>query len=100
MSRSGEKLDELLGIEPSKERIIKIALEGFDAVKTNQIKNQEKIGMEIVMLNGKINIKRVWNNLDEFEMNKLEAKLNAERKIRRERKTSKKKYKKHRNIKT
>ena len=40
--RFGEKLYGLLGIEPSKERIIKTALEGFDAVKTNQKKESRK----------------------------------------------------------
>ena len=33
------------------------------------------------MLGGKINIKRIRNDLDEFEMNELEAKVNAEIKI-------------------
>ena len=57
--------------------------------------------MKIVMLNGKINIKRIWNDLDEFEMNKLEAKLNAEIEILEEReKKARKNIKKHRNIKT
>ena len=48
-----EKLNELLSIEPSKERIIKTALEAFDAKKANEIKNLEEVEMEIVMLNGK-----------------------------------------------
>ena len=99
--RFGEKLYELLGTEPSKKRIIKTALEGFDAVKTNKKKSQEKIEMEIVMLNGRINIKRIWNDLDKFEMNKLEAKQNAEIEILEEReKQARKNIKKHRNIKT
>ena len=48
-----EKLNELLSIEPSKERIIKTALEAFDGKKANEIKNLEEVEMEIVMLNGK-----------------------------------------------
>ena len=30
------------------------------------------------MLEGKLNIKRIWNNIDEFEINELVAKRNAE----------------------
>ena len=41
-----EKVDELLDTEPFKERIIKTALERFDAIKTNEIKNLEGIAME------------------------------------------------------
>ena len=37
------------------------------------------------MLEGKLNIKKMWNNLDEFEMNELVAKLNTEIEILEER---------------
>ena len=33
------------------------------------------------MLKGKIRIKKICNNLDGFELNESEAKINAERKI-------------------
>ena len=69
MLDSIKRLDELLGTEPSKERIIKTALEGFDAIKTNEIKNQEKTEMEIVILNRKVKFERLRNTLDDFEMN-------------------------------
>ena len=54
------------------------------------------------MLKGKSNIKRIWNNLDEFEMNELVAKRNAEIEILEEREKNKqeKNHKKHRKIKT
>ena len=70
----------------------KTALEGFDAIKTNEIKNIRRKAMVIYygnvlyILERKINIKRIWNNLDEFEMNELVAKLNADIEILRERK--------------
>ena len=41
--------------------------------------------MEMSMLEGKLNIKKMWNNLDEFEMNELVAKLNTEIEILEER---------------
>ena len=37
--------------------------------------------MEIVMLNEKLKIKRIYNSLNKFEMNELEAKVNEEIKI-------------------
>ena len=69
MLDSIKRLDELLGTERSKERIIKTALEGFDAIKTNEIKNQEKTEMEIVISNRKVKFERLRNTLDDFEMN-------------------------------
>ena len=56
-----EKFSELLVPEPSKKRILKTALEGFDAIKTNEIKNLEGKEMEIVMLNGKIKFEKLRN---------------------------------------
>ena len=69
MLDSIKRLDDLLGTEPSKVRIIKTALEGFDAIKTNEIKNQEKTEMEIVISNRKVKFERLRNTLDDFEMN-------------------------------
>ena len=57
---------------------MKTALEGFNAIKTNEIENLEVIEMGIVTLNVKIKIERLRNTLDEFEINELETKLNAE----------------------
>lgn len=69
MLDSIKRLDDLLGTEPFKGRIIKTALEGFDAIKTNEIKNQEKTEMEIVILNRKVKFERLRNTLDDSEMN-------------------------------
>ena len=41
--------------------------------------------MEMSMLEGKLNIKKMWNNLDEFDLNELVAKLNTEIEILEER---------------
>ena len=71
-------------IKPHKKRIkiiIKTALEEFQIIKADQIKNLERITMEISLIGGKIKVKRIGNYLDEFEMNELEAKINTEIKI-------------------
>ena len=82
MLDSIKRLDELLDIEPHNKRIIvKTTLEVFDAIKTNEIKNIRRIATEISTLEGKLNIKTIWNNLNEFEMNELVAKLNADKEI-------------------
>ena len=82
MLDSIKRLDELLDIEPHNKRIIvKTTLEVFDAIKTNEIKNIRRIATEISTLEGKLNIITIWNNLNEFEMNELVAKLNADKEI-------------------
>ena len=50
-------------------------------IRTKIIKNLKEIEMKLLMLEQKVKIKKIWNNLDEFEMNELEAKVNAEIKI-------------------
>ena len=62
-----ETFDEFLVKEPSKERIIKIVLEDFDAIKANQIKNLEGMEMKILMLNGKTRFYRLRNTLYELK---------------------------------
>ena len=57
---------------------MKTALEGFNTIKTNETENLEEIEMGIVTLNVKIKIEILRNTLDEFEINELETKLNAE----------------------
>ena len=57
---------------------MKTALEGFNAIKANEIENLEEIEMGIVTLNVKIKVERLRNTSDEFEINDLETKLNAE----------------------
>ena len=57
--------------------------------------------MKTVILNWKIKFERLRNTLDEFQMNELKAKLNAEIKIievTEKQRTNK--YKKHGKIKT
>ena len=50
-------------------------------IKIIEIKNLEKIKMEISMLEGKMKIKRIWNSLDEFEMKELEGEIKEEIKL-------------------
>ena len=52
MLESIKRFDELLVIEPSKERIIKTALKGFDAIKTNNLEESRKNS------NGNVNTRR------------------------------------------
>ena len=44
------------------EETITTALEELEIIKTNEIKNLKEIATEILMLKGKLNIKRIWNN--------------------------------------
>ena len=81
------------------EETITTALEELEIIKTNEIKNLKEIATEILMLKGKLNIKRIWNNLAEFETKEFVAKLNAEIEILKEREKQEK-NKKPRKIKT
>ena len=45
---------------------------------TDEMKNLDDIEMKTMMKERKIIIKRLWNDLDEFEMNELEIKINAQ----------------------
>ena len=75
------------------EKIVRAALEELEIIKTNEIENLKEIATEILMLKGKLNIKRIWNNLDEFETKEFVAKLNAEIEILKEREKQEKKKK-------
>ena len=81
------------------EETITTALEELEIIKTNEIKNLKEIATEILMLKGKLNIKRIWNNLAEFETKEFVAKLNAEIEILKEREKNKKKIKKPEKLK-
>ena len=58
----------------------------------DEMKNLDDTEMKVMMKEGKIITKRLWNDLDEFEINALQIKINA--KI----KTLKNEEKKVRNI--
>ena len=73
------------------EKIIRTASEELEIIKTHDIENLKEIATEILMLKGKLNIKRIWNNLDEFETKEFVAKLNAEIEILKEREKQEKK---------
>ena len=40
-------------------------------MKADEMRNLKEIEMKILMKNVKIRIKKLWNNLDEYGMNKL-----------------------------
>ena len=71
---------------PQKRNKIIIKTAFFISIKTNEIKNLERLAMKIAMLGRKLNIKRITKSLDKFEMNELEAKVNEEIKILEKRK--------------
>ena len=47
-------------------------------MKADEMKNLKEIEIKILMLKGRVKIRKLWNDLVENEMNKLEAKVNAE----------------------
>ena len=51
------------------ELIIRKALEELETMKTDEVKNLKEIEMEILMKNGKLKIKKLLNDVDEYEMN-------------------------------
>ena len=50
----------------------------------DEIKNLEEIEIEMINLKGRIRIKRIKNNLENFEMNESEAEVAEEIKILKE----------------
>ena len=58
--------------------IIDNATDEINLMITDDMKNLDDIEMEIMMKERKIIKKRLWNDLDEFEINELEIKINAE----------------------
>ena len=44
----------------------------------DEMKNLDDTEMKVMMKEGKIITKRLWNDLDEFEINALQIKINAE----------------------
>lgn len=44
-------------------------------IEMDEIKNLNKTEMKILMKNGKIKIKKLWNDIHEYEMNELEEEI-------------------------
>ena len=76
------RLEKLIDSGPLKinkiEIITRKVLEELEISKINETKNLEEIEMEALMLVGKMKFEKIRNSLYEFEMNELEAKVNAE----------------------
>ena len=63
--------------------IIDKAIDEINLTIADEMKNRDDIGMKIMMKVGKMIIKRLRNDSDEFEMNGLEIQINAEIEILR-----------------
>ena len=63
--------------------VIDKAIDEINLLIADEVKNLDDIGMKIMMKEGKMIIKRLRNDSDEFEMNGLEIKINAEIEILR-----------------
>ena len=68
-----ERFERLINLEPYNtiriKSILDKAIDEIDSIIANEMKNLDRTEMKIRMQEGKIIIKRLWNNLDEFEMN-------------------------------
>ena len=77
-----DRIQRLINLAPYHTIRIKLILnkakDEIHLIITDEIKNLDDIKMKIMMQEGKIRIKRLWNNLSEFEMNALEIKINNE----------------------
>ena len=58
--------------------ILDKAIDETNLIITDEMKNLDYIEMKIMMQEGKIRIKRLWNDLSKFEINALEIEINNE----------------------
>ena len=76
-----KRFEKLIDLEPSENKIKRIniirrkVLEELKTIRTDKIKNLEEIEMDALMLKEKRKIRKLWNNSDEFEIEKAEIKI-------------------------
>lgn len=76
-----KRFEKLIDLEPSENKIKRIiiirrkVLEELKTIRTDEIKNLEEIEMDALMLKEKRKITKLWNNSDEFEIEKAEIKI-------------------------
>ena len=58
--------------------ILDKGIDAIDLMIADEMKHLNDIEMKLMMEEGKIRIKRLWNDLSEFEMNVLEIKIDAD----------------------
>ena len=77
-----ERTKRLIDLEPFNTIRIKLviykAIDEIYLIVSDEMKNLDDIETQIMIKDGKIILKRLWNDLSEFEMTKLEKEINAE----------------------
>ena len=77
-----ERFERLINLEPYNTIRMKLmldkAIDELNLIVADEMKNLDDIETKIIMQEGKIIIKRFWNDLSEFEMNELETEINTE----------------------
>ena len=80
-----EKIEELMDLEPYNDIRMKLILDNaigdLNLVIKDEIKNLSDLETKVIMKEWKIIFERIKNGLNEFEINELEMKINAEIKI-------------------
>ena len=80
-----KRFEKLIDLEPSENKIKRIiiirrkVLEELKTIRTDEIKNLEEIEMDALMLKEKRKITKLWNNSDEFEIEKAEIKISKDK---------------------
>ena len=57
-------------------------MEELKTMKTDKIKNLEEIEMEVWLLERRIKIRKLWNDLDDFEIGRAKIKKLKKKKTR------------------
>ena len=77
-----DRTKRLIDLEPYNTIRIKLVIgkarHEINLMVSDEMKNLDDIGIQIMMKEGKIIIKRLRNNLSEFEMNELEIEIHTE----------------------
>ena len=59
-------------------KLIDHSIDEINLMIAHEMKNFDDTEMKVMMKEGNIITKRLWNDLDEFEINALQIKINAE----------------------
>ena len=74
--------ERLINLEPYNTIRMKLildkAIDKLNLIIADEMKDLDDIETKVMMQEGKVTIKRFWNDLSEFEMNELEIEINAE----------------------
>ena len=80
--KTKERIEGLIDLEPYNiirmRLILDNAIGELNLMIAGEMENLDDIEMKVIMQEGRIRFERIKNSLDEFEMNALEMKINAE----------------------